>query len=102
MDLIVYACEKTILQAGKPELNYTDSILKAWKEKQLLSREQVDQTEANKPKKAPTQTAAGRSTKPAAAVKTTTFNNYTQRREDYDAIEKKALAMRIQKKESEQ
>lgn len=102
MDLIVYACEKTILQAGKPELNYTDSILKAWKEKQLLSREQVDQAEANKPKKAPTQTAAGRSTKPAAAVKTTTFNNYTQRREDYDAIEKKALAMRIQKKESEQ
>ena len=88
MDLIVYACEKTILQAGK--------------EKQLLSREQVDQAEANKPKKAPTQTAAGRSTKPAAAVKTTTFNNYTQRREDYDAIEKKALAMRIQKKESEQ
>lgn len=102
MDLIVYACEKTILQAGKPELNYTDSILKAWKEKQLLSREQVDQAEANKPKKAPTQTAAGRNTKPAAAVKTTTFNNYTQRREDYDAIEKKALAMRIQKKESEQ
>lgn len=102
MDLIVYACEKTILQAGKPELNYTDSILKAWKEKHLLSREQVDQAEANKPKKAPTQTAAGRSTKPAAAVKTTTFNNYTQRREDYDAIEKKALAMRIQKKESEQ
>lgn len=102
MDLIVYACEKTILQAGKPELNYTDSILKAWKEKQLLSREQVDQAEANKPKKAPTQTAAGHSTKPAAAVKTTTFNNYTQRREDYDAIEKKALAMRIQKKESEQ
>lgn len=102
MDLIVYACEKTILQAGKPELNYTDSILKAWKEKQLLSREQVDQAEANKPKKAPTQTAAGHSTKPAAAVKTTTFNNYTQRHEDYDAIEKKALAMRIQKKESEQ
>ena len=102
MDLIVYACEKTILQAGKPELNYTDSILKAWKEKQLLSREQVDQAEANKSKKAPTQTAAGHSTKPAAAVKTTTFNNYTQRHEDYDAIEKKALAMRIQKKESEQ
>lgn len=102
MDLIVYACEKTILQAGKPELNYTDSILKAWKEKQLLSREQVDQAEANKPKKAPNQTAAGHSTKPAAAVKTTTFNNYTQRHEDYDAIEKKALAMRIQKKESEQ
>ena len=102
MDLIVYACEKTILQACKPELNYTDRILKAWKEKQLFSREQVDQAEANKPKKAPTQTAAGRSTKPAAAVKTTTFNNYTQRREDYDAIEKKALAMRIQKKESEQ
>lgn len=102
MDLIVYACEKTILQAGKPELNYTDSILKAWKEKQLLSREQVDQAEANKPKKAPTQAAAGRNGKPAAAIKTTTFNNYTQRHEDYDAIEKKALAMRIQKKESEQ
>ena len=102
MDLIVYACEKTILQAGKPELNYTDSILKAWKEQQLLSREQVDQAEANKPKKAPAQAAASRNGKPAAAIKTTTFNNYTQRREDYDAIEKKALAMRIQKKESEQ
>lgn len=102
LDLIVYACEKTILQAGKPELNYTDSILKAWQEKQLFSREQVDKAEANKPKKAAPTAAGGKPEKSAAGVKTTTFNNYTQRREDYDAIEKKAFAMRIQKKESEQ
>lgn len=102
LDLIVYACEKTILQAGKPELNYTDSILKAWQEKQLFSREQVDKAEANKPKKAAPTAAGGKPAKSAAGVKTTTFNNYTQRREDYDAIEKKAFAMRIQKKESEQ
>lgn len=102
MDLIVYACEKTILQTGKPELNYTDSILKTWKDKQLLSREQVDRAEADKPKKAPASVNSGRGSKSGNAIKTTTFNNYTQRQEDYDAIEKKAFTMRIQKKESEQ
>ena len=74
----------------------------AWKNKQLLSREQVDQAEADKPKKAPASVNSGRGSKSGNGIKTTTFNNYTQRQEDYDAIEKKAFAMRIQKKESEQ
>lgn len=96
METIVYACEKTILQTGKPELNYTDRILSAWKEKKLFTKEQIQKAEAAAPKR---EFASEKSGNKGSAVKTTTFTNYEQRREDYDAIEKKALEMRIKKKE---
>lgn len=100
LETIVYACEKTILQTGKPELNYTDSILKSWKTKNLLTKEQIQKAEATAPKKefVNEKSASGKN----GTVKTTTFTNYDQRQEDYHAIEKKALEMRIKKKETGQ
>ena len=100
METIVYACEKTILQTGKPELNYTDSILKAWKTKNLFTKEQIRKAEADAPKKDYSK-EKGIPAK-ANSHKTTTFTNYDQRKEDYDAIEKRALELRIKKKEDGQ
>lgn len=97
LETIVYACEKTILQTAKAELNYTDSILRAWKEKNLFTKDQVLKAEAATPKQNfPSERAANPGTN---RVKSTSFNSYDQRKEDYDAIEKKALEMRINKKE---
>lgn len=98
IETIAYACEKTILQAGKPELNYTDRILSSWHKKKLVTKQQVLEMEASADKKAFPAAA-----KPAQSnMKSTSFNNYSQRNEDYAAIEKRALEMRLKKKESKQ
>lgn len=41
-DLIRLACERTILQIGKAQFSYTDSILKSWHENNVRSAEDVE------------------------------------------------------------
>lgn len=102
MEAIVYACEKTILQTGKPELNYTDSILKKWKEQNLYTKAQIQKAETEHQKKNYGKQSKPNTAKSSGNVKTTSFNNYSQRDEDYDAIERKALEMRLKNKESKE
>lgn len=41
MDLIVLACRRTILQIGKPQFSYVDSILKSWHENNVRSADDI-------------------------------------------------------------
>lgn len=101
IDIITLACEKTILSAGKPDFKYTDGILQRWKAQNLYTRERIEASSAEYIKKNYTKTEKNTNSKQNTG-KTTSFNNYSQREEDYDAMEKKALEMLMKKKESKQ
>lgn len=101
IDIITLACEKTILSVGKPDFKYTDGILQKWKAQNLYTREKIEASSAEYIKKNYTKTEKNAGSKQNTG-KTTSFNNYIQREEDYDAMEKKALEMLMKKKESKQ
>jgi len=88
--LIQEACERTIAQINKAEMRYTDTILEAWFNGGVKSMKDVlemDKQLSREPKKQPQ--------KQSQTVAPNKFSNYTQRDYDYDALEKKALEMRL-------
>ena len=80
-DMIVLACQKTVIATGKGSFPYADSILKSWHEKGISTDEEAGKEEKEKPKAA--------AQKPTKTVNQ--FTNYKQRTYDFKALEKKAL-----------
>lgn len=79
LEVILEACDKTVMQLGGPKFSYTDKILTDWKEKGVKSLQDVQdaeskffETKVEKPKKA----------------SKNRFVNYSQREWDYDKLEK--------------
>ncbi|MBQ3545829.1 MAG: DnaD domain protein [Lachnospiraceae bacterium] len=87
MDIILEACNKTMNQIHNPSFNYTDTILKEWKDKGIKKLDDIKSLDE--------QHIA--STKTKASVKSGTeknknaFNNFDQRTYNYDDLEKKLL-----------
>jgi DnaD/phage-associated family protein len=90
LDVILEACDKTIMQIGQPKFSYADTILKNWRESGVLTREQIvveenkfyanhDYAKREKSAEQPT---------PRARVKPNRFANFKQREWNYDQIEK--------------
>lgn len=98
IELVKAACSKTISAIQKPSFEYTDSILANWRKKNVHTLKDVEVLDANfaKANKASatgssqgTNTANGsskpKSNNPGSKNK---FNNFNQRNNDYDKLEK--------------
>jgi len=93
MDLILEACQRTVMQTHQSSFTYTDSILKSWHENQVTSMEDVAALDTAH------ETSSGskiRSLASAPRQKNRSrtgnrFNNFQQRDYDYDKLEKELL-----------
>lgn len=92
MDIITEACTRTVINAAKPTLNYTDGILSKWYSKGVKTLEDVARLDAEH-EEASKKSAASGGKKGSAASKSkaNSFNDFEQREYDYDALEKKLL-----------
>lgn len=88
LEIIQEACERTILQINKAEMRYTDSILDQWFKNGVRTLSDIAELDKQMPREQKKQPS-----KQAAAPNK--FANYTQRDYDYEALEKKALEMRL-------
>ena len=81
LELVLEACDKTMMNLGKPNFAYTDKILKAWHDSDITTIEQVISSEAQF------------KTTPKTQKKTGKFSNYTQNSIDYDQLESAGLKL---------
>lgn len=97
LHVVCKACEKTIMQTGKPSFGYADKIITSWKEAGIQTLEAVEKEEAdfqaaNKAKQA--QKEAAKTTTATAQgqrnVKVNRFVNYEQRQWDFEELERLA------------
>jgi len=97
MELILEACDKTIMQVGKPQFSYTDKILSSWHKQGISTITEVEDAEkkfySNKDSKE--KSPAGKSKKTGKNK----FADYRQREWDYEKLEK--LEMEYLEKKSE-
>ncbi|MFU0828678.1 MAG: DnaD domain protein [Lachnoclostridium sp.] len=93
IDIIVEACNRTILQTQKPDFKYADKILENWYKKGVKDLSQIAKLDEEHSKIAAMKAA----NKSAAAVKpsaTNRFNAFPQRtytKEDYNSMEQRLL-----------
>lgn len=87
IEMIELACQKTLSAIQKPSFEYTDSILSAWKKKELTSPDQVTAFEQKRKQKdpaaAPARQAPARSAKKPGGSK---FHNFDQHDTDYSQL----------------
>ena len=98
IELVKAACSKTISAIQKPSFEYTDSILTNWRKKDVHTLKDVEVLDANfaKANKASATgssqgtNAANGSSKPKSnnPGSKNKFNNFNQRNNDYDKLEK--------------
>lgn len=88
IDIILKACERSVLATAKNRLRYTDSILESWYNsgvKRLCDIDALDSAHAKKTSK--------QETRPAARTgHPNTFNQFEQRSYDFDALERELLS----------
>lgn len=85
-DIILEACKRSVTGTDKNRLQYTDSILKSWKNSQVITLKDVEKLDEDfKKRKAPDKTQ-----KPA--YKKGSFYQFEQRDYDFDALEKQLLS----------
>ena len=84
IDIILEACNRTIMQIHKPKFEYVDGILKSWKNAGVHHLSDVDRLTAEHKNR----TAAKTQTKTDKPF-TTRFHNFEQHTYDFDELEKK-------------
>jgi DnaD/phage-associated family protein len=93
IDIIVEACNRTILMTQKPDFKYADKILENWSKKGVKELSQVTKLDEEHSKNAAKATAA--KTSPVAKIPSNNrFNAFPQRtytEEDYSSMEQKLL-----------
>ena len=94
--LIEEACMRTINQINKAEMRYTDSILSSWSNQGVKTKADLEKIDEDTKK----QITNNNSFQPSSTKKTVkranAFNDYDQRQYDYEALEKKAMELRMQ------
>ena len=97
MELIMEACDRSVVQIDKPKFSYVDKILADWHKKGVTTIDGVREVDAEfaKSKEKP---ASVRTIKPVAAKpKPNRFVNFNQRENDYAHFEKLERAYLAQK-----
>ena len=94
IDIICEACNRTIMSIHSASFEYADKILCSWKDASVHSIEDIselDVAHAKRPVGRPrkNQAAAAKEKQP---VKKTSFNNFSQRKYDFDELERDALS----------
>lgn len=91
--IILDACKRTITATHQPSFEYTDSILTNWKKNNVHTIEDIKRLDDafSKYKKLKLNT-----TDSDSQVKRNKFNNFSQRKQDYDQLEKLLLNSTVQ------
>ena len=85
-DIIVEACNRTIMSVANPSFKYADSVLQKWKKKGV--RTVADLKAIDDEYERSRETKAANASKKAAVSKTSSFSNFSQRTYDNDDMEK--------------
>ncbi len=92
MELILEACSRTVLNASKPSLSYTDRILMRWKDQNAFTMEAVKTLDAAHEKEAAAKSArSGNSQTSRKRSPSGSFSQFNQRKYDYASLEQKLL-----------
>ncbi len=91
--IILDACKRTIIATHQPSFEYTDSILTNWKKNNVHTMEDIKRLDEafSKAKKIKVNT-----TESNTQVKRNKFNDFKQRKQDYDQLEKLLLNSSVQ------
>ncbi len=85
-DIILEACKRSVTGTDKNRLQYADTILKSWKNSQVITMKDVEKLDEDfKKRKAP-------STTQKPTYKKGSFYQFEQRDYDFDALEKQLLS----------
>lgn len=88
IELINEACKRTINATHQPSFEYTDTILTNWYRNNVHNMNDVSRLDQSFSK---TRQAAGRTAENVTKSKHNKFNNFDQRTQDYDKLEKLLL-----------
>ena len=91
VDIVVVACEKTISKIGQPVFNYADTILKGWREKGIMTKDDIlaDDTKFAEARKEEALPKPDKKSEDSKTQKVRNkFSDYEQRVYDYDYFEK--------------
>lgn len=94
IDIIVEACNRTILMTQKPDFKYADKILENWSKKGVKDLSQVTKLDEEHSKNVNTKTNAVKNNITGNAPGNNRFNAFPQRTytdEDYSSMEQKLL-----------
>lgn len=80
LEIILNACNRTVLSTDNHRFEYTDGILKKWHNAKVKSLSDIEAVEANHSPKKPS--------KPVSSKSGTGFNDFHQRTYDFKALEK--------------
>lgn len=84
MDIILEACERTVLATDKHRFEYADKILSSWKKKDVRHKADIEQNDILYKK---SRTSAA----PKKKTTTNLFTQFEQRDYDFDTVEKELL-----------
>lgn len=85
-DMIQEACRRTMTAIQSPSFEYTDAILKSWKEKKIETVEEAEKADAVRKKMSEVTQKT-----PKTSEKTNKFNNFEQRTYNYEELEAQLL-----------
>lgn len=91
LDIITEACNRTIMNTGKPSFKYADGILTAWQKAGASTLSDVANLDKIHQDKTPAATKPGN-----RAKSPNKFTNFKQRTYDFEALEKQLLKKQVQ------
>jgi len=94
MELIIEACNRTIIQTCQPSFQYADKILTQWKKngvKHLSDLISLDEKHAKAKEVAGANKVSAKNQEKVKPAAKNRFNNFNQRSYDYEALEKQLL-----------
>jgi DnaD/phage-associated family protein len=94
IELIKFACEKTLLNTGKPSIKYVNSILEDWSSKKIVTKEQAI-NEIEKYNKRYKEKSFSKQNTDIKQQKNNKFLNFSQDKPDFDNFMKLTREKRI-------
>ena len=93
-DLIIEACNRTLLTVHQPSFPYVNSIIEDWHSKGVLSMKDVDELDRKHQENRSQKAAAGKAGRPRSnsSDKKNSFHNFDQRSYNYEELEKLLLS----------
>lgn len=95
IEIIVEACNRTLLATGKPDFKYADKILEKWSDKGVRTLKDVERLDEEHKKNTSEKLANSSTRKPSVAKQTTNkFNAFPQReysQADYSDLEQRLM-----------
>mgnify|MGYP003306905666 CR=1 FL=1 len=83
-ELVKEACSRTVMSTGKASFSYADSILKAWKDKNVTSVDQLKALDDEHKSAAAAEARSAAAGRSGARNAKNSFHNFDQREESLD------------------